>query len=498
MKRGFGGIVTALCLLLCYPAETAAEPEETDSLDIVEQIVAGGYADETEAAAVAAELRRSAAADGFFRSGSPPRLRLERTVGYRENFRLDGSVRWAGITGGFAARRDRGRLGGCYRVGMPGIGLVVRAGGLRPRLGENLLLGAGYSPFRSVRRSRDPGLTVTPTSSVWNRTTGVLVSLERNGSGVSTVTWRDRYGRESGWLSVKRRTGRMSAGAAVGGARGDKSKPPVFAGGSLFVASTFDRAGLSAELAVSDRRIYAAMRFAVESDGLWQVELYRSPQPSTGAEGVVLPGAGENYRCGGAMQRTGLLWGLDTRVSLYGASLRTPDQSVVRKRLDLSVGGGTGAGGSWYAALRLSDDLLLEYPPDTIDPAPERSRDREAVFRTGWSGGGSSVFRQRYRLTVKAEKGGGLGVVSVIGWNVVWGGLEAGFQASDYSMSTGQTGFVLRPGFSGGEEVSAVTQSGSDLSGRIRFNMNRFRMRVSWSRPWRAESRLYATAGFSL
>ena len=88
-------------------------------------------------------------------------------------------------------------------------------------------------------------------------------------------------------------------------------------------------------------------------------------------------------------------------------------------------------------------------------------------------------------------------MVSVIGWNVVYGGLDAGFQASDYSMSTGQTGFVLRPGFSGGYAVSAVTRSGSDLSARIRLNLNRFRMLFSWSRPWRAESRRYVTVGFA-
>jgi hypothetical protein len=497
VKRGFRVMVPVLCLLFCNPAETAASTAETDSLDIVEQILAGGYADESEAAAIATELRRSAGADGFSGSGSPPRFRLERTVGYRETFRLDGSGRWAGVSGNIGMRSDRGRFGGCVRLGIRGKGLVVRAGGLRPRLGENLLLGAGYSPFRSVRRGRDPGLAVTPTSSVWNRTTGALISLERHGSRVSTATWRDGKGRESGWLSVCRRSGRLTAGGAAGGTRRDRLSSPVFAGGSLFVASTFRRAGLSAEVAVADRRVYAAMRFAVESEGLWQVELYKSPRPSTGAEGVVLPGYGDNYRCGGVMQRTGALRGLETRVSLCSVAQRTPDESLSQKRLDMSVGGGTGDGGRWNAALRLSDDLQLEYPPDTIEHKPVESRDREAVLRTGWSGGGFSVFRQRYRLSVKVERGGGLGVVSVIGWNVVYGGLDAGFQATNYSMSFGQTGFVLRPGFSGGDAVTAVTQSGSDLSARIRLNLNRLCMRFSWSRPWRAENRWYITVGFA-
>ena len=117
-------------------------------------------------------------------------------------------------------------------------------------------------------------------------------------------------------------------------------------------------------------------------------------------------------------------------------------------------------------------------------------------MRAGWTGGDGGALRQQYRFTARFEGDGAVGTMGTVGLSLSHRGHEAGFQVSNYSMGSGQTGYVVGAG--GPEMVSAVTRTGSTVSARIRLSWRGLRFAWFWSQPWRKPPRSYASAAVSL
>jgi hypothetical protein len=490
--------VCAALIAACAAGPVAAGPPPApDSLDIIEQIVVENGAEEIEAAEIAADILAAQPARPWARA-SGSRLRFEKTSGYRDSFDSGGGLRAAGWSGSFGLRRQNGATGSYVRLATNGGGVRVVAGGVRPALGRNLLLGAAYSTIRPVRSSaRDPSLAATATRSVWSRTRGAVVTAERGGRALSFAAWRDRNGRALGWTSLRRSAGGQTAGVAVGGIRFADTSPVRFAGGSVFVDRGIRAGRLSVEVATVRRRLFAAVRLEAEAGGRWIAEVYRAPLPARNSGGAAVPEGPDTRRYGGALYRSGSLGGGVIRLGVCGATAVSHRSSVRHRRLEVLARGRAG-GGSWNATVRLSQSLERLYPAGVLAGEPQEKPQRELLVRAGWTGGASTVLRQRYRLTGRLDETGGVGVVGILGWDVTWRGLDAGIQVSDHALRKGQTGLVARPGFAGADAVSVVTSCGSDVSARIRLQLNRLNLRLHWSLPRRSDARWYAGVGFFL
>jgi hypothetical protein len=494
--------LAALILILGPPAAVRASAEQgsaaaaADSIDVLEEILSrGDAADEEEAVAVAAALNEEFAPQGVWLWRNRAFLRVEETAGYRNSRRAEGGWRDGTRLCRVSFRQDRDRYGGCVEAG--GWGPLDRlvAGGIRPRFGEGLLLGTRYSPF-APPQTRGPGVgAVAPTSSIWGRKFGAALSLRARGYGASAVAWREDDMSEVywTWISVGTRAG------TLGIAAGTRRLSGGIGGVDVSVAGTRDSSvGLFAgEAAVFRRRVFAAIRATVRAGGNWTFELFNSPAPRGYSGGVVSPGDETRVRGGGALHRAGQTAGLDTRVSLYANARRTPSEVVERRRLDASVRGRTGTRGRWNASLRLVDERESEYSQETIDYLPVVTRRRQAHLRAGWTGG-DGALRHRYRLTARFDDPRAVGVVGVVGLGVVFGGQEAGFQVSNYSMASGQTGYVVPSGAGSPLMMSTVTRTGSSVSARIRLRWRGLRVAWYWSQPWQRPPRAYLSASLSL
>jgi hypothetical protein len=470
----------------------------TDSLDLFEEVLSrGDVVDEEEAEAIAAEMREEYAPPPWPGLWSRTFLRVEEVMGYRDSRRAEGGWRAGSRLCRVSMRQDRGHYGGCVEAAGwgPLAGLV--AGGIRPRFGEGLVLGTRYSPY-TPPRSPGPGIGgVASTSSIWGRKFGAAVSLRAGGYGASAAAWREDDLSEVYWTWLTRGAPGSTFGVAAGARRGSTGKRFDGVDVSFAGVRTSAVGVVAGEVAVFRHRVFAAIRMTVQAGGVWTAELFDAPAPRGYSGGVASPGDETRVRSGGALHRSGRAGGVDTRISLYANVRRTPSETTERRRFDASVRGRTGAYGRWDASLRLLEERESEFSQETIDYRPLVDRRRQAHVRAGWTGG-DGIIRQRYRVSVRLDEPGAVGVVGVVGLTAFCHGQEAGFQVSNYSMASGQTGYVIPTGVGGPLVVSAVSRTGSSLSARIRLKWRGLRLAWYWSQPWQKPPRSHVSAAVSL
>ena len=140
-------------------------------------------------------------------------------------------------------------------------------------------------------------------------------------------------------------------------------------------------------------------------------------------------------------------------------------------------------------------DSETEPPDDKITHRSLTASRREGRLRCGWTGSPTSVFRQRYRLSVRVDDRRKAAVTATVGWILALRGCEASCQVSNYQVSAGQTGYIISPGTAGPESVSAVSRSGTDVAARFRMRLGSLRLGLYWDRRWGKPARWYLSAG---
>jgi hypothetical protein len=490
------------------PIAGAGDVEVADSLDAIDDAVhygapAGGDV-EVVAEAVSEAREDAGARAGTGARGGPagsagggPYARCQVLEGYREAGRAEVGWRRGRSLVRVGVRRVGDRRGGF--VELRGVGVVKRlaVGGLRPRLAEGVLLGVRYSPFVPTRSSPPrPGLSVTPTATVWNPDVGIAAEMAVGRFSVSLAGWREGGTGSEGetvyWTSLSRRSGSWLAGAA-----GGKRAGVGGVDGSIFAGWDTDRATAAAEVARFRGRVYAALRTVLRADGTWRLEAYNGPVPGGFSDATVGPDDVRRQQWGGAIHRTGSVRGVHATVSAYANVRRTSGSLKRRRRYETTARGRAAAGGRWEVSLRLCEDSESVRARETVDYEPESSHRRQWRVRAGWRSSGRVPFQQRYGIAAHADDGG-VGVVTTIGWSYVGRRWEAGFAVNDYSIAQGQTGYVVRPGIAGYEVVSAVTRAGSDLSAYLAARWAGLRLRLYGGQPWRKPPRWYAELALSL
>jgi hypothetical protein len=256
---------------------------------------------------------------------------------------------------------------------------------------------------------------------------------------------------------------------------------------------------LAGEVSLIRERAFAVVHAVVEAAGTWNVAVFQAPSPGGFSAGVAAPGDELRRQCGGALHRTSLWKGMATRLTVYGSARRIGGSVLRRSRIEGSLRGRAGDGfGRWSVAARLSRETHTEPSDDAISHRPSIQVRRQAQLRGAWSGGGSGVFRQRYRLSLRLDERGTAAVTGTVGWIVAIRVCEASCQVSNYDVSNGRTGFVILPGTAGPEAVSAVSRSGTDVSARIRVRLGNLRLGLYWDRRWGKPPRWYVRAGVRL
>jgi hypothetical protein len=484
------------------PTGSPTETASSDSLELYDEILSrGAAADEADAAALAGEL--SAGVSNYRSAGGSKHrfyLRAERVTGYRVAEWLETGWRGGSAAVRLSARRDRGRHGGF--VELRGWGPLTRlvAGGIRPRFGEGLLLGVRYLPFASPRPAgagpSDDGPAAT--SSIWGRKLGAAVTVGAGSLQATVAGWRETDNSNAWWSWVSRTTRSGTVGVAAGTRRTGDTVGLGRLDAAVFVERSMRDITLAGELASFRGRVFSALHAVVRSGGVWNAVLFEAPAPRGFSGGVVAPGDEYRGQSGGAVHRTGRWRGVATRISLYGNVKRTAQSVLGRRRLDASVRGRAGGGGSWSVSVRVAEESESEFPEEAIEHRTRDSRRREAHIRCGWTDAARGPFRQRYRVTARMDDRGATGLVGTVGWTLAYSIVEAGCQVSNYAMASGQTGYVMQSGLPGSEAVSAVSRNGSDLSARLRLRIRGLSAQLYWSRAWGRPGRWYAIARLSL
>jgi hypothetical protein len=484
-------------------ADTPAAQAVSDSVELYEEILARGVArDDADAAAIAgaasttdARVPSTGYAPGW-RDGCY--AELETVAGYRVSQRLN-----AGRSGGrlspsvrVGARRDNGRFGGFAEIRRAGPVARVVMGGIRPKFGLGMGLGVRGVPFSSPQPARSPAadVGVAPTSSVWGRPIGGAITVGTGRHHTTAAVWRVPDGSVSAWGWWLRRSPSASFGAASGSRLGERG-----ADGAVFVERNMGNTTLAGELSLVRGRVFASVRTVAEAAGTWDLTVFSAPAPRGYTAGQLAPGDERRRQTGGVLHRTSAWNGLSTRLTLYGSARRAGGARLLRRRLDASVNGRAGASGdrgrgTWNVAVRLEEESESEPRDDVVEYLPETSRRRRGRIRCSWTGGASSAFRQRYRLSAHADDRGGGSLVGTVAWILTLACCEATCQISNYEISSGHTGYVLRPGATGSDAVSLVSHGGTDLSARLLLRLGTLRVGAYCDRRWEKPTRWYVSA----
>ena len=489
------------------PGGTAAvrdpqrSPAVDDTLDAIGETLAGeGLAiDEREMDALAERFARPDETGGAAR---PWFVDLDLMEGYHRVHRA--SMGWRGRLR-VTARRYGDRLGGYAAAEGLGPLRQLVLGGLRPRLGENTILGVRYSPFDPPGKLRDPdylGLDVTPATAVWDPVMGIYSRWCFGRQEIGIAGWQSGVdgtpAARACWASVCRHTGSGEIGAA-GGARQDGDSLRWELGGvSVYGGRRFGAGAVSAEVAAVGDEVFFTVRGRVAADPEWRVEIYEGAVPRGLTTSEIHPEDAGRRQWGAAMHRSGRVRGLATRVSLYTSARRYGETSRSRNRVE-TVARGRTSGGTWELSMRYSDEIEVSAAAKgALAGGAVYTPRREGQVRASWESRGEALLRQSYRLTV--SRGGGPGAVGSMGWAINIWHAEVRLQCTGYSLPSGRTGHVARPGLQGGyETLYLVSGSGTDLCIRMRLmGLGGLRLAAYAGRPRRGQLRWYVSFGGSI
>jgi hypothetical protein len=405
---------------------------------------------------------------------------------------------------------------------------LVSAGNVRAGFGEGLLLGSrnpDATPLAAGTREGD--LRVSPSLSLWERIRGAAASfkirLNRRADDhtelfIGGLGW-DRYETSSkarqpeGWLTISFTKGRWWLGSLAGFPLArpigqDQANLPPPRAWSLAVKRTMSdlksdsspggRAGLSLEIARLGPDLFFVAGGSGRSrrSGRWTCRLFRQPAPrgfggsASGLEWVTRTIQGASCHLAGRLKR------INTCVYLYSARSGSGKETTHYRRLAGSVSwrppgrkhrlkGGV----SFYIKRRAKANLSTLLPDLRISEWGE--------YRIGlsWEYSPNQFINNKIRIDSRLDEGfRRAGLVAGVFSRLCLGGGEAVLSVTNYSLETGRSGFLVRPGIGSFEYLSVVYGDGSDISLRIRYEIRPSLIITGfYGQPWNKEPRMYVS-----
>jgi hypothetical protein len=481
--RGWTLVLLTVAMACTTPPPTVRPlSAEADSTALIETALSGAVglsdADLADAAAEVHERSRASAS----------RLDVAVVEGYHRSFSVSGTFA-PGVR--VVARSARGRSAGFLQI--PG----VVAGGIRPRVGEGVILGARTSAFDSPRFHSGPRkLSASGTGSLYDAAVGVGGAVEYGRHRAAMVGWR-RDGREELWGAVERWQDRGGVGLAVGFERVPSGAGAQ--GALVYGGVRRDPAGVSFETAWYHHRLFAAVRTVIEAAGRWSVEMFDKAVPSGFSNPLISPDDLGRRRWGASAHHLGHLGAVRTRVSAHGVGESSASREKRRERVELALEGRTADDSRWEVSARYTGETAWVHSTSVARLEDETVADAQQRLKIRWTGPRGHGWRQRYTAALQTREPLG-GVGFVVGVSVerpfTWG--DAVFGVSSYAVASGQTAYVARPGVSGYETIGVVSNTGSDVSCRFRVEVGGVRAALYWGQPWGKPPRVYASASFSV
>jgi len=459
-------VILVVTLVAIPPVRAVAQGTgyaELDSADVVDEVLAGvdpaDFDDVTETLELMTRDRRPVSRAGTF-------ARLDLVSGYRRDARLTTGTRWVALG---VRRRD----------GTTPLWLDLRparwierivVGGLRPRCGEGLVLGARRSRFGASAHfagAKTHGLEVDPSLTLWRRKQGAAMSLHLLRVSVAVAFWDERDGAGGRWASVQRGNFAVAAGDIRGPSdEGDGERRAVSVSGSR----DFEGARVSGEVAQLGSVTLAVVRATVRAAGDWTAELYRGTGDASGGVATIDRHLAGGER-GAALHRS-VLWGRwRSTVSFHTVMRRGSERERNRRRVGVRGVYVTPSGARCDLSARYDLDAETETPSGllaerVIDTRTIRGRLRA---RLDVPAGPSLSFR--YNAQALLAPGARPGFIA--GVDVHHGGHRIDVRASitNFALWTGGAGYVARPGIAGYETVSSVDRRGSDVSARVTLRL---------------------------
>ncbi len=477
--------VLAALLVAVLPARAAGQRAiyaGLDSADVAEEVLAGVDPADIDDVAEALEL---ATYDRHRWSGTGGFVRLDLVSGYRRDARFTTGTR-------------RLALGVRRRDGTTPVWLDVRParwldrvviGGVRPRCGEGLILGARRSRFGASANAQGAaaqGLTVAPSLTLWSRKQGAAMSLHLRSYRLAAAFWDESDGAGGRWASVQRGGFAVSAGLIdVPPEEGDGERRAVSVSG----ARDIDGARVSGEVAWLGSVTLGVVRATVRAAGDWTAELYRGTGEASGGIATIDEHLADGER-GAAIHRS-VRWGRwRSTVSFHTVTRRGREGERSRRRVGVRGVYVTPSGTRCDLSARYDLDAETEVPTallaeHLVDTRTIRGRIRA---RLDVPAGPSLSFR--YKAQALLAPGSRPGFIAGVDVRRTGRRIDLRMSVTNFALWNGGGGYVTRPGIAGYETVSSVDRRGSDVSTRVTLRLGGgVSTEVYAGVPWEKEPR---------
>ncbi|NIM19008.1 MAG: hypothetical protein GTO51_01325 [Candidatus Latescibacteria bacterium] len=484
-----------------------------------------GYSDRPSSGIRLAKKERDASiqdlAHGRAQAGSPEASRLsamskvlrclqaEGVWGYRSDVKATLEFETL-LSMGF--RRSEEQAIGFARVGDLGPVETIAVGNLRATFGEGLVLGR-RDPDAAPRcfGKRWGTFRAAPSLSRWEQTKAAAIQVNPGVIHVGALTWR-RPDAETGarrdecWLSVSlplrgwwvglaggMELPNMRAGsandavpAAVSVALGTR-RPGKLSGGKAGIE------GFSGEMALLGGQLCFVAGAAVRSGGEWWIRLFNQPAPKGFGSSV-----NGLLRVSKMLQGGTLRWG--KRIGRVKAILSVHDRSLRRaagvtryRRCSLFFRVRRKNAQIWEGSVSHVEAWKTAFGSAKLETAPAVNASSESRLRLRWAYDPRGALTHNLRVNLRIGPGGRIsGILIAAGARLSWRRFEAIWRASNYTLASGRSAFVSRPGIGAFEYLAMVYRDGSDVSLRVVIKASSScEILGYYGKPWEKEARLY-------
>jgi hypothetical protein len=387
---------------------------------------------------------------------------------------------------------------------------VVRSavvGNMTLRMGERLVLGRGFTsyPLLTTGGVRE-GIRAAPSLSRWSGRSGVAVTVGADSwdahailLGTSqafprlhpTMLWvsaRSRFRVEQIGLSIGRRIARTV---------NDATPHPKTTVMSLHASHrTRGLEGSGEYVRWFPGESYFALRLLRRGALRWSIRYYRAPLFPSSANPAIEPTPSGMVLQGVTVDTSRPYGSTKARLVISLGSRRSAIEKQRFTRTVLSVSGKS-RGFDWEGSLLTLEEIETHFPTDVIVHTSSvntahkiRLRARAGIA----SGGLSHTVTLDYR---PGRRWNSEGFSLTVGTGVNVGRLEARWQATAYSLASGQSRLITRPGVGTFEWISTVYGTGSDVSVRVRLRLwHDLFLLGFYGLPWLKEGRAYVGTQF--
>jgi hypothetical protein len=388
-------------------------------------------------------------------------------------------------------------------------------GNLRADFGEGLLLGSRdprRTPLCATRRKGD--FRISSSLSCWERTDAVGGRVRVGNVRFGTLVWDrmesdDIPPQRELWLGTSYKGSSWWAGIIAGHSlrsmhptaipdtplRAVAVSMRVSSEPGHVISTRRLRTGVSGEVAVWDDKAFYVFALGLRGRGTGWIRVFR--QPATSGFGSSVNGLSRVNRSlhGGALQWRKRFGASRVELSLYDGTVRGASRSSRYRRSTIYVRGQRSGVKpyAWGISASIIERRKCSYNSDALETDVKKSKSIEERLGLQWDFKTGMNLTHRLRGDLRfSDTGRVAGVVISTGGRLSSRYGEMVYRFTNYSLTASTFGYVSRPGVGPFENLSYISERGSDVSLRVKLWFRSwFEILLYYGQPWKKERRLY-------